>query len=122
MKFAILPLVFVSVWASAQTSLPAFPDGAAPLSPQALEAALAGKVFSVKPASGPGWRWQINANGYFFINAGNFSDSGKWSVKDSTLCSEGQKIKANCNEVRLAAGELYLRRDSGEVVKLAVQP
>ncbi len=122
MRWTLVPFLLVPACVLAQNSLPAFPEGAAPLSPEALQTAVAGKVFSVKPASGPAWRWQINANGYFFINAGNFSDTGKWSVKDSTFCSEGRQIKAGCNEMRSAGGELYLKRDSGEVVKLTVQP
>ena len=98
-----------------------FPEGNAPLTPESLTNAVSGKVFSVKPAQGSTWRWQFNGNGYFYINIGNFSDSGKWSTKDSALCTEGSKIKFSCNEVRAAGGELYLKRDSGEVVKLVTQ-
>lgn len=98
-----------------------FPAGSAPLAPENLESTLSGKVFSVKPASGDVWRWQFNANGYHYINIGSFSDSGKWSTKESALCTEGRQIKFSCNEVRAVAGELYLKRDSGEVVKLVAQ-
>ncbi|MBU6259814.1 MAG: hypothetical protein KGL18_20180 [Burkholderiales bacterium] len=121
MKSSVLSLWFVSTLACAQSVPTEFPQQAAPMAPQALTAALAGKVYSVKPAKGPDWRWQFKADGYFFINVGNFSDSGKWSVKDSALCSEGRYIKASCNEVRVDGHDLYLKRDSGEVVKMTVQ-
>ncbi|MEN9539723.1 MAG: hypothetical protein RLZZ126_1958 [Pseudomonadota bacterium] len=98
-----------------------FPEGGAPLAPDALSGSVSGKVFAVKPAQGSVWRWQFDANGYFFINIGNFKDSGKWSAKDSALCTEGRQIKFSCNEVRMAGGSLYLKRDSGEVVKLEPQ-
>ncbi len=98
-----------------------FPEGSAPLTQESLSTAVAGKVFSVKTAQGPVWRWQFKADGYFFINIGGFSDSGKWTVKESTLCTEGSKINYSCNEVRSTGGELVLRRDNGEIVKLVVQ-
>lgn len=107
--------------AGAQTAPTEFPEGATALTPDALQESLAGKVFTVAPATGTPWRWQFNGNGYFFINIGGFSDSGKWHTKDSALCSEGRHIKASCNEVRSAGGVLHLKRDNGEVVELAVQ-
>jgi hypothetical protein len=106
----------------AQTlELGGFPEAATTISPEALAAAVTGKAFSVKPAQGSTWRWQFNANGYHYINVGSFSDSGKWSIKESSLCSEGRQIKFSCNEVRAVGTDLYLKRDSGEVVKLVVQ-
>ena len=98
-----------------------FPDGSKTITPEALSAALSGKTFSVKPASGPDWRWQFKDSGYHFINVGSFSDSGKWSTKDSTLCSEGKKITYSCNEVQMLGTDIYLKRTSGEIVKLVVQ-
>lgn len=117
----LLTSLMAALPAFAQPMPSEFPEGATPLSGDALKEALSGKVYAVKPTSGSTWRWQLNANGYFFINIGNFSDSGKWSTKDSTLCSEGKQIKASCNEVRALGNELYLKRDSGEVVKMTLQ-
>ena len=98
-----------------------FPEGSVALAPAALTEAVSGKVFSVKTAQGAVWRWQFKPDGYFFINVGSFSDSGKWQAKDSTLCSEGRHVKYSCNEVRSLGGELLLKRDNGEVVKLVAQ-
>lgn len=114
-------LVATSAQAFAQTTPSTFPDDAAALAPAALQDALAGKVYAVKMATGPDWRWEFNANGYFYFNAGSFSDRGKWSVKDSTLCSEGKQIKASCNEVRQRGTALYLKRDNGDVVMMTPQ-
>ena len=92
-----------------------YPEGAEPLTPDALRTALAGKVFSIKPAKGPEWRWQFNENGYYFINAGSYADRGKWSTKDSSVCLESNKTPG-CNEMRQKDGALYLKRDSGEII------
>mgnify|MGYP001003140650 CR=1 FL=1 len=104
--------------AFSQTATGGFPDGAMPLAPDDLAKALGDKLFHVQPASGPAWRLQYNANGYWFVNVGTFSDTGKWSVKDSTICAEGKQIAASCSDVRTKDGALYLKRGSGEIVKL----
>ena len=123
MRRFVLPLLVATTTAAgmavAQTAPTAFPDGAAVLASDDLTKALADKVFHVQPASGAPWRLQYNANGYWYINVGTFADSGKWTVKDSTVCGEGaRQIKPSCNELRAKDGTLYLKRDSGEVVKL----
>lgn len=98
-----------------------FPEGSSSLAPEALSIAIADKVFSVKTAQGSVWRWQFKSDGYHFINIGNFSDSGKWSTKEGSLCTEGRQIKFSCNEVRALGTGLFLKRDNGEVVKLVIQ-
>ncbi len=118
MKSIVLSLLLATAWAWAQSPATEFPDGTAVVAPDALKDAVADKVFAVKASKGPTWRWQFNANGFFYINIGNFSDSGKWTVKDSALCTEGKQIKASCNEVRARGAELYLKRDNGDVVRL----
>lgn len=104
--------------ATAQTT--AFPDGAEPLAPQALREALADKVFSITPAKGSAWRWEFKANGYFFLNVGSFSNSGKWSTKESSVCQDTGK-STGCNEMRQKDGTLYLKRDNGEIVTFTPQ-
>ena len=94
MKIIPKPLLIAAAMArgtstSAQTT--DFPEGAEPLTQEALHAALAGKVFLMTPAKGPEWRWQFNDNGYFFFNAGQYANSGKWSTKDSTVCQDTGK-------------------------------
>ncbi len=76
-----------------------FPEGAELLTPEALREALSGKVFSISPAQGPTWRWQFDANGYFFLNVGQFSNSGKWSTKEGSVCQDTGK-HIGCNEMR----------------------
>lgn len=120
MKIAPIALL-VSTAAVAQSGSTDFPAEAAPMAPEQLQAAVSGKVFSVKPASGAAWRWQFDPSGHFFINIGSFADKGQWSIKDSTLCSEASKIKYACNEIRAAGSDMYMKRDSGEVVRLLAQ-
>jgi hypothetical protein len=105
----------------AQAQAPAvpteFPSGAQPLTAESLQQRLSGKVFNVKTANGGTWRLQYEPRGYFYINVGSYSDSGNWRVDGSQLCAEPQKSKAGCNEMRLAGESLYLKRDSGEIIK-----
>ena len=117
--FIALPILLAT--AAMPVRAEEFPEGSASLSPDALSTAVAGKVFSAKTAQGQVWRWQFKSDGYFFINIGNFSDGGKWSAKESTLCTQGSRIAYSCNEVRTLGQELLLKRDNGEVVKLLVQ-
>lgn len=119
-KFLMVALCASSLSAPAfaQPAPTEFPDGAIPLTAPALQAAVEDKVFMAQPAQGAAWRLQYNANGFFYVNVGNFSDDGKWSVKDSTLCTEGKRVKAFCNELRSKDGVLYMKRESGEILKL----
>lgn len=108
----------LSMSASAQDGN--FPEGAEPLAQEALRDALAGKVFTMTPAKGLPWRWQFDANGYFFFNAGNFYNSGKWSTKDSKVCQDTGKT-TGCNEMRQKDNVLYLKRDNGEILTFRQQ-
>jgi len=103
----------------AQTPQADFPVDAAPLKASELQDRLSGKVYSVKPADGAVWRWEFKSGGTFFITIGRYSDSGKWSIEDSKVCSEGRKIAASCNEIRQRDGVLMLKRDSGEIVEMS---
>ena len=106
-------LLVNSTGAIAQTT--AYPEGAEALSPEALTAALSEKSFTISPAGGPTWRWQFNANGYYYLHVGSYSDSGKWTSKERSLCLQSPK-NTGCNEMRQKDGTLYFKRDSGEVV------
>ena len=99
--------------ATAQTT--AYPEGAEPLTQDALREALADKVFSTAPAQGPKWQWQFKTDGRFYLSVGNYSDSGQWSTKESSLCLDSVK-SAGCSEMRQKDGVLYLKRNNGEVV------
>lgn len=114
----ITALLLSAATASALAQAPAdFPADAKPLTAAALQDRIAGKVFGVKPASGSPWRLQFQSSGYYFIDAGNFRDNGKWRIDDSRLCTTPQTRPAACNEMRLAGDSLYMKRDSGEIVK-----
>ncbi|MCC6987863.1 MAG: hypothetical protein IT181_02620 [Acidobacteria bacterium] len=99
-----------------------FPEGSQPPPAAELKKLLADKVFDVKTSTGPPWRWEFKGNGYFFINIGNFSDTGPWTAEEGRLCTKGARISASCNDVRLAGGGLYLKRDNGQVVQLVPRP
>jgi hypothetical protein len=125
MRFVVCAALLwvASVSAQAQASAPAaapdFPPDAKPLSADALRERLAGKVFHVALANGASWRLQYQSSGFFYINVSTgYSDSGKWRVEDSKLCAEPQKTRAACNDARLVADLIYLKRDSGEIIKL----
>jgi|GEM_PF-1026216 len=113
--------LLIAPHATAQTQLTDFPEGAEPLTQEALREALAGKVFFITPAKGADWRWQFDNNGYFFFNiGGSYSNSGKWSTKDSTVCQDTGKTPG-CNPIRQKDGVLYLKRDNGELITFRPQ-
>lgn len=114
---AFLCLAAIASLARAQN----FPDeSTAPLA-QELRQLIGGKVFSVRTKGGSIWRLQINDNGVFYINVGSFNDSGTWTAEDGKWCTKPQRSNASCNEIRLAAGSLFMKRDNGEIVQLAPQ-
>jgi hypothetical protein len=121
MKTCTLLLLLATSQAFSEPVIKEFPADAVAIPSASLQEALAGKIYSATPAEGPRWRWQFDANGHFFLNVGNFNDSGKWSAKDNSLCSEGKKINASCNEVRQKGSDLFLKRDSGEIVRMTPQ-
>jgi hypothetical protein len=121
MRRSLLIALFATSKVLAQTASTEFPSDAAPLASAALQQVLAGKEYSVKPATGFGWRWQFKDDGSFYLMSGSFTDTGKWSVQESKLCTEGRKVTASCNEIRQGGSTLYMKRDSGEIVKLQLQ-
>ncbi|AVO33948.1 hypothetical protein [Ottowia oryzae] len=94
-----------------------FPEGAEPLTAEALRSALAGKTFTVQSATGSSWLLDYRDNGDFFIHAGRFNNHGTWRTEESRLCQNSIKI-TNCNEMRLKDGLLHMLRSNGEVVVL----
>lgn len=115
---ALAPLAATAAaWAQAPAAPPDFPADAKPLTAVALQERIAGKVFGVKPAAGSAWRLQFQSSGYYFIDAGNFRDNGKWRIEESRLCTAPQTRPAGCNEMRTVGDVLYMKRDSGEIVK-----
>ena len=119
MRFATLALTMAVGAALAQSpTVPMeFPAEAKPLTADDLHQRVGGKVFRVKTAAGGAWRLQYQAGGFLYFNAGGYSDSGRWRIDGSKLCSELQKSPASCNEMRVAGDALYLKRDSGEIIK-----
>jgi hypothetical protein len=113
---ALAAVVASAAWG--QTAPTEFPAGAQPVADAALKEHLAGKVFHIERADGNHWRLQYQGHGYYYINTTRgYTDSGKWRVEDSKLCSEPQKTKPACNEVRLVGEVMHLKRDNGEVIK-----
>ncbi len=122
MKYLFLIVTALSLSVQAQNPMSTtFPDGTSSPSADELRTRLSGNVFSVKPFSGPNWRLQYKEGGYYFVNAGSFSDSGEWKTEDGKLCGKGQKSGGSCNEVRTTSESIYLKRDSGEVIQLVKQ-
>jgi hypothetical protein len=120
-SLAIMLLPWTSVLA--QNAIPTdFPPEASQLSAQDLSQRVSGKVLDGFPADGNDWRLEYNSNGYMFVDTKNgFRDSGKWHTEDGKLCSNLAKLKPGCNEVRAVGEVLYLKRDSGEVLKIVAR-
>ena len=86
-----------------------------------LQSVLSGKIFLVKVDKSPVWRWQFNSDGSFTIDIGNYNDSGKWNIKESSVCQESKRGNSGCNEIRVKENILYLKRDNDEIVILQPQ-
>lgn len=114
---AVTLVTFMSA-ASAHKVTTAFPSGATPLSADALRSAIEGRDFTAQPVEGPRWSLAYRKGGEFAVNAGNFTDQGKWSAGDSSVCTEGKKLKHLCNALRTKDGKLFLQRKDGEVMQL----
>lgn len=123
MQYLFLTIAALSLSVQAQNAIPTtFPGGTSTPTADELRVRLSGNVFSVKPFSGPDWRLQYKESGYYFVNAGSYSDSGQWKTEDGKLCSKGSKSPAaSCNEVRATSESLYYKRDSGEIITLVKQ-
>ena len=124
------PSLFLCSWillacngAGAQNAAaPEFPSEATPITAKQLSERISDKVFAVRLADGTGWRLQYKASGYFFVNTTTgFNGSGKWTAEEGKLCGELKGAKLTCNEVRQTADAIYLKRDSGEIIRLASQ-
>ncbi len=66
----------------------------------------------------------IPTDGDYFVNIApsGFSDSGKWRIEESKICTEPQKTAASCNEVRTLGEALVVKRAAnGEVIRLDPQ-
>jgi hypothetical protein len=96
----------------------AFPDGATPPSAAEIQQHINGKAFDIKLADGSTWHVQYgNSGDYDFKSSQGFADHGSWSAEDGKICSKGAKIPYSCNEVRMKGDDMYLKRDSGEIIQ-----
>lgn len=126
MRFVVCAALLWGLAPAAQSQSPApapaadFPADAKPLTAEALQQRMKGKVFHVERPDGNHWRLQYQGSGYYFINTSQgYSDSGKWRVEDSKVCTEPQKTPTSCSEARLLGETLYVKRaTNGEIVKL----
>ena len=122
MKTIAILALLVSAQAFAQTAPKEFPADATPLAEAAMQESFSGKTYNVKLVNGTSWKWQFKTDGYFYFNTSDgFSDSGKWSTKESKLCTEGRKIGASCNEIRQQGVILHYKRDNGDIVGMTPQ-
>ena len=108
--------------ALAQTAVPTtmpldFPSEAKPLVPEDLRQRLAGKVFHVPMADGSSMRLQYQTANYYVDTSRGVRVNGTWRAEGTRLCTERVNRGPACNEARLAGELLYVKLDSGEVVK-----
>jgi len=95
-----------------------FPPDAVPLSAEAVSKKVSGTTFDTQLHNGTRVRLEYKANGYLFVNAPGFANSGPWRAEESRVCSQMRNDAASCNEVRERGRQLYVKRDNGEVIAL----
>ena len=95
-----------------------FPPGASTPTATELKQLLGDKVFSVKVADGSTWRLEYKASGYMYVDtSGGFRGNGEWKVEDGRICGHIRGRNPGCNDARVLDGIIYLKRDSGEIIK-----
>ncbi|MBB3256358.1 hypothetical protein F4827_001191 [Paraburkholderia bannensis] len=95
-----------------------FPADATTPSAADIQQHLSGKAFDIKLADGSMWHVQYDGSGnYDFKSSKGFADHGDWQAQDGKVCSKGSKIAYSCNDVRMKGSNMFLKRDSGEVVE-----
>jgi hypothetical protein len=99
-----------------------FPDASTEPPAAELRKLLSDKAFDIKTARGAAWRIQIRDNGSFDITVGAFEDAGEWTTEDGKWCTRPRKGQPACNEMRVAGGSLYMKRDNGEIVQFLPRP
>ena len=99
-----------------------FPDGLPIHTAEQAKQALQGKIHEAKLADGSSWRARYNNVAYVFFNSSQGrSDTGEWMTDVGRLCTKLQRMGTTCNEVRIAADGVLLRRNTGEIVKLVAR-
>ena len=95
-----------------------FPEGSSVPSASAIQQHLSGNAFDIKLADGTMWHVQYGTSGdYDFKSSKGFSDHGDWTAEDGKICSKGSKSPYSCNDVRMKGDDLFLKRDSGEIIQ-----
>ena len=119
MKFLLAAtLVVLTSSALAHKVTTEFPNGATPLTADALKSAIEGREYIAQPAEGPRWYLTYGKTGDFAVRAGDFTDEGRWTTGESAVCTEGKKLKRLCNDLRIKEGKLFIQRKGGEVMQL----
>ena len=107
--------------ATAKNGSPAsddFPADTQALAADGVTRKISGKTFDWQMKNGTKVRLEYKSNGYVFVNAPGYANSGPWRVEESRICSHMRGAAASCNEVREQGQRLYLKRDNGEVIAL----
>ena len=122
MKYFFAAMLLTTPLVFAQNAPKEFPVDSVELAEPAMQDAFAGKIYAVKLPNGTSWKWDFRSNVYYYFNTSDgFSDTGKWNIKETKLCTEGRKINASCNEIRKLGDILNYKRDNGDVVTMTPQ-
>jgi|KBSSwiStaDraftv2_1062776.scaffolds.fasta_scaffold41034_4 hypothetical protein len=98
-----------------------FPADAVALSADAVAKKVSSRTFETQLRDGTRVRLEYKGNGYVFVNAPGYANSGSWRAEESRICSHMRNAAASCNEVRELGQTLYVKRDNGEVIALNPQ-
>lgn len=109
----LVPFALAPVLAFAQAGAEPPPESA-PISGDALQAAVSGKTFTYAAnTTGTTGRVQYQSGGFVYLNMSTgFTDSGKWRVEDDKLCYVFQRAPSVCAPMRSRAGALFVKRSS----------
>ena len=119
---ALTLLASAAVLAGCAAAPPAtsdFPAGARAPAAAELTTLLRGKSYNMTGARGDTIRSDhaATANELTIFFRGR-SDSGTWRAEDGRVGYQVKVVPSVCNDVRVAGTDIYLKRNSGEVVRL----
>ena len=120
LPLVLTPLLIAACAATAPPSTE-FPPGARAPSAAEVMTLLRGKSTQVTLANGTMVRADYAANtNDVKAYANGRSDSGTWRAEDGRVCHEFKVFNSSCSEIRLVGQNLYLKRFTGEVVRLTI--
>ena len=121
MRFLLAFLVVPAI-AAAQAAFPTeWPNGAQPLSPEALRQQLVGKTFVAKSLTSPPCANAVS-RGVRLHQHRQYQRLGYMENRGSAVCIEWRTLRPACSEIKAVGEALYVKRaNNGEIMAMVAE-